>query len=278
MKVETPREQLFFATVQLEVDKPNDTSVGTGFIVRHTWHPEKSGPFLVTNKHVVKDATKFRFSITQSDGSGPVIGSRHNIELTSEQISWFGHPDMNVDVAALPLAPLLLKMQELNLKPFYRAITSDLFLNSTNIEQLDAIEEVLFIGYPNGILDQKNGLPIARRGTTASPLTLDYNGLPAFLIDASVFPGSSGSPVFICDVGSFSPRGGGLTVGSRTLLLGLVSSVLIRNETGSLKFVDIPTALVPKVVVPQMIDIGIVFKAHTIVETINALLKKLREI
>jgi hypothetical protein len=44
-------------------------------------------------------------------------------------------------------------------------------------------------------------LPISprffRRGMTATPPQLDYCGRPTFLIDASVFGGSSGSPVFL---------------------------------------------------------------------------------
>ncbi len=278
MKVETPREQLFFVTVPLQTETPSGTSVGTGFIVRHNWGEGKVGSFLVTNKHVVKDALKWRFSITQSNGSAPIIGQRYNVELSPSQVNWFGHPDPTVDVAVLPLAPVMIEMERLNWKPFYCAITSDLFLDMNNAAQLDAIEEVLFIGYPSGILDQKNGLPIARRGTIASPVTLDYNGRPAFLIDASVFPGSSGSPVFICDVGSFSPRGGGLTIGSRVLLLGLVSEVLVRQETGNIDFVKVPTAVVPRISVQQMIDLGIVFKAQTILETINALLREAKEL
>mgnify|MGYP003291781313 CR=1 FL=1 len=45
--------------------------------------------------------------------------------------------------------------------------------------------------------DKKNNLPLVRTGTIASHPRKDFNGLPQFVIDAQVFPGSSGSPVFI---------------------------------------------------------------------------------
>src|SRR5437763_136516 len=45
-------------------------------------------------------------------------------------------------------------------------------------------------------------------GVTANPLQADYDGRPVFLIDASVFPGSSGSPVVICNQGGFATRQG----------------------------------------------------------------------
>ncbi len=67
-------------------------------------------------------------------------------------------------------------------------------------------------------------------------------------------------------------------VGSRVFLLGIVSAVLFRDEDGTLDFVDIPTALVPRVRTKQMIDLGVVFKASTIVETIEALLKARAEL
>ncbi|MFT3756084.1 MAG: hypothetical protein QM769_09065 [Pseudoxanthomonas sp.] len=65
------------------------------------------------------------------------------------------------------------------------------------VTKLDAAESVTFISYPNGVWDSKNLLPVARRGTTASPIEVDFEGTPRFLIDASVFGGSSGSPAFI---------------------------------------------------------------------------------
>ena len=40
-------------------------------------------------------------------------------------------------------------------------------------------------------------MPILRRGTTATPIALNFEGRPEFLIDAAVYPGSSGSPVFV---------------------------------------------------------------------------------
>jgi hypothetical protein len=74
---------------------------------------------------------------------------------------------------------------------------------------------VTFIGYPNGIWDSKNLLPVVMRGTTASPIEVDFEGTPRFLIDASVFGGSSGSPVFILNQGTYSMKDGGVAVGSR---------------------------------------------------------------
>ena len=57
------------------------------------------------------------------------------------------------------------------------------------------------IGYPRGIYDEANNLPIVRRGITATSMGRDYNSKPEFMIDMACFPGSSGSPVFMDKTG-----------------------------------------------------------------------------
>ena len=68
-----------------------------------------------------------------------------------------------------------------------------------NPNQLNALEDIIFVGYPEGIIDQLNIVPLFRKGSTATPYFLDFESLPVFLIDATALPGSSGSPVFLVD-------------------------------------------------------------------------------
>lgn len=147
--------------------------------------------------------------------------------------------------------------------------TSD-FPDPRTIGNLDALEEIAFAGFPNGIYDRANNLPIVRRGTTATPAYLDYEGNPVFLIDASVFPGSSGSPVFIYSTSPWVDRSGDTNIGGRRFMfLGVLSSVFYRQEDGRLEFAEIPATLVPVVKTREMIDLGVVFKARTILETLE---------
>ena len=81
----------------------------------------------------------------------------------------------------------------------------DTLFESEELEQLEAIEEVVLIGYPAGIRDPAHLTPIARKGITATPPAWDYGGRPTFLVDASVFHGSSGSPVFSRDIDATRP-------------------------------------------------------------------------
>lgn len=271
MDIQTPAQQLFFTTVRIEASSKDKegTSTGTAFVFGYP-HQDGNALFLVTNKHVVADSDTTRFFFTESDGERPIIGQRFDIELQDQ--AWFGHPEPNIDITITPLIPIIIEVEKTGKHVFFKSIPHSLIPTSSQLNELDALEQVTFVGYPSGIFDMKNLLPILRRGTTASPLQIDYEGEPVFLVDASVFPGSSGSPVFICDNGGYSSKGN-FTVGSRLLFLGVIARVLIREEHGQIGFVPIPTTeLMPIFKTYQMIDLGVVYKASTVIETIEAFL------
>jgi hypothetical protein len=277
MKVETPAEQLYFVTLRIETEAGNEKGVATGFIVSYTWDEHKVGQFLVTNKHVVAGAKKGRFSFLKSDGAAPLLGQKYDIEIDDFENRWFGHPDPQIDIAVLPLAQILMETQSRQWQIYFKTVSKELLPSKAQLEDLDAIEEVVFVGYPIGIWDTKNFLPIARRGTTATPVSVDYANRPIFLVDASVFPGSSGSPVFICNVGSYSHRGG-LVLGNRLLFLGIVSSVFFHEEEGEPTLANIPTTSISTVKTRQMIDLAMVFKSSAVFETIEAVLRQTGEL
>ena len=91
-------------------------------------------------------------------------------------------------------------------------------------------------------------------------------------MDASVFPGSSGSPVFLYNVGTFYRKDGTTVVGSRVLFLGVIASVFYREDTGRIEMITVPTSAVPVAVFQQMINLGVVFKARTVIETAETLI------
>lgn len=157
---------------------------------------------------------------------------------------------------------------------FYRAVVSGMVPAAEVLRQLDAIESVTFIGYPNGIWDSRNLLPVARRGTTATPLSVDFEETPRFLIDASVFAGSSGSPVFIIDKGPLVDRTGSVSIGQqRFLFVGVVTGVYYRTDLDEIIAVPLPTAVRPMAQRREMLDLGYVYKARTVVETVEASVK-----
>jgi hypothetical protein len=272
MKPQTVIEQLLFSTVRIEVDKATSTEAGTSFIFSYE-HDSKQYLFLVTTKHIVNGAKIGRFFFTLSDGQNPRIGERLDIQVQDFQNAWVGHPNPSIDIAAMPLVPVLARIQQQGKQPFFRSIPHTLVPSDEQLADLDALEEVVFVGYPSGMFDAKNLMPILRRGTTATPPQLDYEGKKVFLVDASVFPGSSGSPVLICNQGAYSTRQG-IVIGTRVLFLGVIAQVVIREEEGRIIIVAAPSSLTPIVRTQQMIDLGIVYKSSTVIETILEALRQ----
>jgi V8-like Glu-specific endopeptidase len=116
-------------------------------------------------------------------------------------------------------------LQSQNKAAFFRSISDDVFLTEEIANGLSSIEGITFIGYPRGISDQKNNLPIIRQGITSTPIWNKFNDKPVFLIDASSFPGSSGSPVFIYNQGMYS-QGTNIVAGTRIYYCGILTETL----------------------------------------------------
>jgi hypothetical protein len=119
------------------------------------------------------------------------------------------------------------------------------------------------IGYPNGIWDSVNNLPIIRKGITATHPSIDYDGRREFLIDAACFPGSSGSPVFLFNLSSYTTKSGGTIIGgSRIKLIGVLYAGPQYSAEGEVRIVNVPTQ--QKVVAVSAIpnNLGFVIKAE----------------
>ena len=125
------------------------------------------------------------------------------------------------------------------------------------------MEDIIMIGYPNGLEDSYNNKPIIRKGITSTHLKFDYNGKKEFLIDMAFFPESSGSPIFFCNESSYT-QGNTTFFGSRCKLLGLLYGGPQHTSTGSVVFENIPTN--PKAIIQIPNNLGVVVKAVRIKE------------
>lgn len=274
MKVETNHEILYFVTVKIEAKTQLGISTGTGFFFRYDVGDQQY-PFIVTNRHVVEGALSTTFTFHRDEGGKPVLGNSVPVVVEGDGMSlWFNHPDVNVDLAVYPLEPLRQHTAKHGNNTFCSIISESMIPSAFDISSLNALEEILFVGYPNGVWDSRNFLPVVRRGTNASPLSVDFDGKPQFIIDASVFGGSSGSPAFIVNHGSFIDRNGNTNFGSRIYFLGVVSAVFFKKNVAEVVSIPIPTNTVGLVEQAEMIDLGIVIKARKVVETIEHFCKK----
>jgi hypothetical protein len=255
--------QLLFTTVRIECGLPTgEVSTGTGFVfdydVGNTHYL-----FVVTNKHVIAGATTGGLTFTLRDGDRPKFGSGYRVEIAEFDKLWVGHPDAKVDIAVAALVPLAEHAEKAGFPLFFRSLNRALIPSPEVLKSLSVFEPIVFVGYPNGLWDQKNVLPIVRSGITATSPAIDFQGEQQFLVDASVFPGSSGSPVFLYNNGMYSDGKGNTTIGTRILFLGVIASVFFQNDVNPIQFVAQSPGK-PATVSRQMIDLGVVFNARTV--------------
>jgi hypothetical protein len=265
MLVRTVAQQLFFCTSLIQ----SSTRSGTGFAWNVPSPDNRSIYVLVSNRHVVSEPGEGSFSLSAKDpDGGPKLGERVHFSHPDFSSLWVGHPNPEVDIAAMFLGPYLNASENDGKPVYFKTVSEEICPPEETVENdLDAIEPVVFIGYPNALYDTKNLTPIARRGYTATPIALDYNDTPSFLIDASVFPGSSGSPVFIHQEHSYV-SGGQLQTGGRVFFAGIVGAVHVQADTGQI----VTDSTLPHVELNQLLDLGIVYNWRAVRETIEALL------
>jgi hypothetical protein len=162
-------------------------------------------------------------------------------------------------------------------KAFYRALDPRIIPSEQQLEELSAVEEILMIGYPNGLWDAVNNYPLIRRGITASHPAVDFDveGVATTVIDAACFPGSSGSPVLLHNAGTYSDKKGNTTVGTRTMFLGVLFSGPVMQADGKIVIRDIPTALGPVPQISLMLNLGYIVKSKELAALGAAVLAKI---
>jgi len=77
-------------------------------------------------------------------------------------------------LAVFPVAPLYHQAEAKGIKFFAPPIGEDLLPTPEKLADLSGLENITMIGYPNGIWDEKNNMPIVRRGITATNPKHDY--------------------------------------------------------------------------------------------------------
>jgi hypothetical protein len=262
-------DKLLHSTVRIDcLNASGQASSGTGFFYNLATDANAIFPVIVTNKHVVAKQSRGFLTLTLTQGNGePDYGKHERFELLDFGTGWVDHPDPEVDLAICTFAPVYNKLREIGKSPCFAPITKDLIPNPEQLADLDAVEDILMIGYPNGLWDPKNNLPIARRGITATPAFRDYNGREEFVIDAACFPGSSGSPVFIVNQGFLHQKNGGVIMGgSRTLFLGVLYAGPQITTTGKMIVQTVPTNVQAIPVFNSMMNLGFCIRASKVGE------------
>ena len=236
------------STIIYTVWSTKETSSASGFFYHKYETPvNKPSPsprwvrveeqWLVTNRHVlINDRNELANSITF-----------HHRKITTGGVQWFPikisrtelhsrckfHKSDEVDIAIINVLDLLnnnipKSRQEGEGIMSWGAVSAEVFPGADKIS-VGVGDEALVIGYPKGYYDEFSKFPIVKSGIIASKWGVPFNSQPYFLIDAKLFPGSSGSLVisrptnFIIEKGEMYLRSKGQKVFA---FLGILSGGL----------------------------------------------------
>lgn len=262
-------EKITHSTVRIEVlnESGQTISTGSGFFFQYTINRTQYIPVLITNKHVVRGAKLGRLVFTiRDDEDNPLYGEKFSYHLVNFESAFTFHPDDDVDLCIMPMQPVFQDAYTRYGKKLFTVSLDETIIPSTDqLNELAVMEDVIMIGYPNGLWDQNNNLPIIRRGITAVHPKFDYNGKTDHVVDMACFPGSSGSPIFIHNQGSY-PSGDGVAIGNRLLLLGVLYAGPQMTAIGKIHTRTIPTNDKQFARTNLMINIGYAVKSSRIMD------------
>jgi hypothetical protein len=241
--------EVAYLTAKIDVEPPDaPKSIGTGFFYYAPLHDgtDKSLILLISNRHVfVNPKSRLIVSLNRSnEDNRPAFGNIQTFDQIGFENAYYDHPHPEVDLACISVSVLG------EMAVFTRWLDAS-FLQPIPYEQVAMGSDIIFVGYPQGFYDVANNLPLLRKGVIASVPDVDFNGRGEIVIDAQIFPGSSGSPVFV-------------GVEDRYLLLGVISEAVTSNSELQI----LPTNM-PRVGVEQVIGLGIVVKQKHVQELID---------
>lgn len=260
-------EQLTHSTVRIETNlNGGGVSTGTGFYMNFLQKEDSCIPVIVTNKHVVSNANIGQFHVTLATNEGlPDTGKHQKFQFDQFEQRCIKHPNPEVDLAAFPIGPLVNQVQQTGQQLFYVPLKTNLIPSDEERQSYSSMEDIVMIGYPNGIWDAKNNLPVIRKGITATHSSVPWNGKSEFLTDIASFPGSSGSPVFLANIGGYMDNIGNIYMGSsRIRLLGVHYAGAMHTASGQIKIVTAPTSNVPIPITQIPNNIGVAINSKEI--------------
>jgi len=245
-------------------DASGETSNGTGFFFQF----DTDGgpiPVIITNRHVVEGAVRAAFPVHCKDSNR----SPYNLQLDAFPEKWIPHPDSEADLAAIPIGAHVNRMNNNGFSPLYTVLSPKQIPSSDTFASTTALEDIVMIGYPIGLSDDHNNMPLFRKGVTATHPGMDYQGRQEFVVDIACFPGSSGSPVCLYTPPLPISEGVGMKIennGPRLSLLGVLWGGPVWDATGSIEAAALPTRAGLISITKTFINLGFVIRSERILD------------
>jgi len=255
------------------IEKDIFAVIGSGVVLANPWAPSKR-PWLVTAKHVFYNPKKnwepksvqIRFSWFDDKPVDEYLGVTLQLKKGSERL-WTPHPNDDMDLAGIPLN---VEVSEAGRK----TVSVIPFGNFASREDVFRGASVIVLGYPGAVGPYFLTRALMRRGIIAwvdpqNPLE------KPLLIDAMIFPGNSGGPVFKIPFGI--RQDGNFDAGGRAAFMGILTQTKghlfpVLEESGKQPIKIIGEKGPTKIVSPHMIGIGLVEPASRVLELLRSAL------
>ena len=203
----------------------------TGFLYGHpTGEVNDEGQkafltYLITNRHVLEGARE-RKEILHARFNMLTGTDVNTYRIDPQDKSWTVHSDPAVDVAVLSFDANKLRADGIEFT-FLRGDDHALSLEEARKGQVSEGDGVFVLGFPLGLAGKERNYVIARQGMIALIQPWLKGHERTFMIDAFIFPGNSGGPVFLKpELASIE----GTKPNSKCSLIGMVSAYLPYQE------------------------------------------------
>lgn len=271
-----PVTRVSLCTVRLQCTGPGGTAIGTGLLFAYLFEdPSSPGqqiqvPVIVTNKHVVAGATELQvqFSIFP-DGKtivadGTADGERSwDLRVDNLHAGVLSHPDAGTDLCVIPCAPWFAQIPS-GWQLRHQFISDHWRLSAAERLYTRPIENVIMLGYPNGLWDDAHNRPVSRSGLTGSHPLLAWRGKREFVVDIACFPGSSGSPIFLLEDGMYRSSANAYSPGTRVKFLGILWGGPMINLEGRIESRVVPTGTGDVPVMSATMNLGYAIQADVL--------------
>ncbi|MFD2820895.1 S1 family peptidase, partial [Paraglaciecola chathamensis] len=242
-KLVSKSEWMRFCTTRIETTlSSGGKTTGTGFFFVISQEENLQTIVLITNKHVLDGAKSFSIFLTRKDENDmPMDSPPEKITISGFDSFLVRHPETDVDLCAFILGPTLQMWADKGRYYYYGLMGFETVPTLEELSDLAAVQDIVMVGYPNGIWDEHNNQPVIRKGVTSTDPALNWNNKPVFLIDAACFPGSSGSPVFLYNPLGTQSKSGSYQMGKGLFkFLGILYAGPQHTATGDI--VEVPIA------------------------------------